>query len=106
MSRRPRPAPRGRPPGRTSAETRARILAAAEAEFAATGYDGSRTVTIARRAGLTHAMLHYYFDTKAALYRAVLDRVLAELALQLWGAVDSALESGPTVPLKELLATV
>jgi len=85
-------------------ETRARILAAAEEEFAAAGYDGARTVAIARRAGLTHAMLHYYFDTKAALYRAVLDRVLGELAVQLWGAVGSALESGPAVPLKDLIA--
>ncbi len=96
--------PRGRPPGRPR-ETRARILAAAEEEFATVGYDGARTVAIARRAGLTHAMLHYYFDTKAALYRAVLESVLAELAAELGAAVRSASETGPALPLRHLLGT-
>jgi len=45
--------------------TRARIVAAAAKEFAAHGYAGARTVRIAERAGLTHAMLHYHFDTNA-----------------------------------------
>ena len=103
MSRGVKRAPRGRPRGRPKEQTRARILAAAEVEFAAVGYDGARTVAIARRAGLTHAMLHYYFDTKAALYRAVLERVLTDLAAQLWAAVGSTIESGPAIPLRHLL---
>ena len=32
------------------------ILAAAEQEFLTMGYDGARTTSIARRAGVTHAM--------------------------------------------------
>src|SRR5262245_26835300 len=103
MSRGVKRARRGRPRGRPSEPTRARILAAAEEEFAAAGYDGARTVAIARRAGVTHAMLHYYFDTKAALHRAVLERVLAALTAQFWAAVGSALESGPVIPLRHLL---
>jgi AcrR family transcriptional regulator len=66
----------GRPKGADVEATRARIVAAAAKEFAAHGYAGARTVRIAERAGLTHAMLHYHFDTKRALY----DRVLATLA--------------------------
>jgi len=73
----------GRPAGRRRDETRARILAAAEAEFAQAGYDGARTVEIARRAGVTHAMLHYYFDTKDALYAEALRHVFAELGTRL-----------------------
>ena len=38
------------------------ILKAAEAEFLEKGFAASRTVEIARRAGVTHAMLHYYFQ--------------------------------------------
>ncbi|MBQ2779515.1 MAG: helix-turn-helix transcriptional regulator, partial [Bacteroidaceae bacterium] len=37
------------------------ILAAAEQEFLTRGYDGARTTSIAQAAGVTHAMLHYYF---------------------------------------------
>lgn len=37
------------------------ILRAAEAEFLTKGYAGAKTVAIARRAGVTHAMLHYYY---------------------------------------------
>lgn len=104
MSRGASRAPRGRPRGRPSEETRARILAAAEEEFAAVGCDGSRTVAIARRAGLTHAMLHYYFDTKAELYRAVLERVFAVLAAELGEAVEAAAQSNPVPLLKHLLS--
>jgi AcrR family transcriptional regulator len=95
---------RGRPPGRRSEETRLRILRAAEREFAALGYDGTRTVAIARRAGLTHAMLHYYFDTKAELYREVLERVFGQLAFHLRAAVARAAIRSPRVALRHLLA--
>ena len=40
------------------------ILAAAKQEFLLKGYDGARTTSIAEKAGVTHAMLHYYFRTK------------------------------------------
>jgi len=47
------------------------ILEAAEAEFLEKGYAKSRTTEIAKRAGLTHAMLHYYFRTKENLFEMV-----------------------------------
>ncbi len=60
-------------------ETEARILNAAERVFARVGFDGARTQEVADSAGVTKAMIHYYFDSKERLYRAVLDRILFEL---------------------------
>ncbi|MXN79697.1 TetR family transcriptional regulator [Burkholderia sp. 4701] len=51
----------------------AHLLACAEAVFAERGLDGASTAMIAERAGLPKANLHYYFPTKLALYRRVLE---------------------------------
>lgn len=58
------------------AENEAAILAAAEAVFAEFGFKGASTSEIARRANVPKPNLHYYFPTKEALYRVVLQRVL------------------------------
>ena len=55
-----------------------RILAAAEEIFAEAGYSGATTAKIAERAGLPKANLHYYFRTKGALYRRLIERILEE----------------------------
>ena len=49
------------------------ILEAAEREFIAKGFDGARTTSIAEAAGVTHAMLHYYFRTKENIFNRILD---------------------------------
>lgn len=49
------------------------ILKAAEEEFFAVGYDRAKTTSIAARAGVTHAMLHYYFRTKENLFNKIFD---------------------------------
>ena len=54
------------------------ILAAAVAVYAEAGYHGSSLREIAKRAGITHAGLLYYFPTKEALLAAVLERRDAE----------------------------
>lgn len=51
----------------------AQLLACAEAVFAERGLEGASTAMIAERAGLPKANLHYYFPTKLALYRRVLE---------------------------------
>ena len=51
--------------------TEQKILQAAEHEFLAKGYAGARTVTIAQKVGVSHAMLHYYFRTKEQLFATV-----------------------------------
>jgi len=58
------------------AENERALLEAAEAIFAEQGFSGATTAAIAGRAGVPKANLHYYFPTKEALYRAVVERVL------------------------------
>jgi TetR/AcrR family transcriptional regulator len=56
----------------------AHLLACAEAVFAERGLEGASTAMIAERAGVPKANVHYYFPTKLALYRRVLDDVFEE----------------------------
>lgn len=60
-------------------EVRSRIIDAAEGVFAARGYAGATTREIAERAGIGKRMLFYYFPTKDAVYRAVLERIIVGL---------------------------
>jgi TetR/AcrR family transcriptional regulator len=69
--------------------TRARILAAAEREFGAKGFDGVRLAAIARTAGVPQALIHHYFGDKAALYRAVVEHVLSSIAAEGWRILDT-----------------
>lgn len=55
------------------------ILEAAEKEFLEKGYDGARTTSIAKTAGVTHAMLHYYFRTKEQLFERIIDKKMNEI---------------------------
>ncbi len=61
----------------TQRPVRERILEAAEAVFAESGYEGATVTDIAARAGLPKSNLHYYFGTKEALYEAVLFNTLS-----------------------------
>jgi len=70
------PAAAPRPSPNLAADIRQRILDAAEAVFAERGYGGATTREIAERAGIAKRMLFYYFATKGAVYRAVLERVV------------------------------
>lgn len=56
------------------------ILEAAEEEFLLKGFDGARTTAIAERAGVTHAMLHYYFRTKEQLFERIVAKITALVA--------------------------
>ena len=58
---------------------RARILAAATAEFAARGVKGASMDAIAARTSTTRALINYYFGSKEKLYLAVLERVYADI---------------------------
>ena len=70
------PAGRLRPPVQQRGEdTRLRILQAALEVFAAEGYEGASTRTLAQRAGVNLPALQYYFGNKEGLYRAVIDRL-------------------------------
>jgi TetR/AcrR family transcriptional regulator len=81
---------------------RGRILAAARWSFAENGFDSTTTRSIAERAGVNLAMLHYYFDSKEALYR----RVLAGEMIQVFGAMAGALAQTDNTPVERLLDLV
>ncbi|MBK7791800.1 MAG: TetR/AcrR family transcriptional regulator [Betaproteobacteria bacterium] len=58
---------------------RARIVAAATAEFASRGFKGASMDAIAARTSTTRALINYYFGSKEKLYLEVLERVYAEI---------------------------
>lgn len=74
--------------------TEERILEAAVQEFMTKGYAGARTTAIAEAAGVTHAMLHYYFRTKDKL----LDRIIESKIGTLRDIMLTSL-GDPTIPL-------
>ena len=79
-------------------DTEGEILRAAEQEFMLKGFDGAKTASIARAAGVTHAMLHYYFRTKEQLF----DRILTD-KLSLMGRSVLASFGTPDLPVLERL---
>lgn len=62
---------------RRSADTLDKILEVAEHAFGREGYAGAHLQAIAERVGVQKTALYYYFPSKAALYEAVLARMLA-----------------------------
>lgn len=67
------------------------ILEAAEKEFLKKGFSGSKTTEIAKEAGVTHAMLHYYFRTKENLFNKVFEEKAKQLAETFLSHVDESL---------------
>lgn len=74
--------PRGPSPQKTEA-TRLSIIDAAFAEFLEHGYARGTTASAARRAGLSKVTLFRYFESKAALFQAVMQRHIASATLAL-----------------------
>ena len=72
------------------------ILAAAEQEFLTKGYDGARTTSIAKAAGVTHAMLHYYFRTKEQLFERIVDEKFETMSHSMF-----AIMGDPSLPIVE-----
>ena len=86
-------------PQARSLDTRATILAAAERAFATDGLDGARIDAIAAAAGVNKALLYYYFESKGALYEAVMEDHFREFNRQAL-AVLSAPGAARTVLLR------
>ena len=72
-----------------------KILATAEEEFLMKGFAGARTAEIAQGAGVTHAMLHYYFNSKEQLFEQVMNEKFLQLREMV--AMVSASEELPVV---------
>lgn len=74
--------------------TEERILEAAVQEFMTKGYAGARTTAIAEAAGVTHAMLHYYFRTKDKLFDRIIESKIGTLRDIMLASLGD-----PTIPL-------
>lgn len=74
-----------------TSNTEQSILKAAEKEFLKKGFSGSKTTEIAKEAGVTHAMLHYYFRTKENLFNKVFEEKARQLADTFLSRVDESL---------------
>src|SRR5947209_4054500 len=85
------------------AESRAAILNAAVAEFAAHGIAGARTDAIAQAAHVNKALLYYYFKDKDSLYDAALDHVFSGLRERVVPVLESDL--APPQKMVEYLGT-
>jgi AcrR family transcriptional regulator len=71
--------------------TRERLIQAGRALFGARGYEDTPVSAILLEAGVTRGSLYHHFETKEALFEAVLDRVVAEIA-------DTAAEAARAAP--------
>ena len=77
---------------RTEQATRQRILAVALKLFAQRGHDGTTISEVARRADVAQPLLHYYFESKTALWQAAIDMVYTEHQAE-FSAADHLVES-------------
>lgn len=87
---------------RNSLEVRDRLIEAALVEFAAKGFDGASTRAIATRAGTHQPQINYHFTSKEELWRAALERLLAELD----EAIEARAEGVDRADEREMLAAV
>lgn len=81
------------------AETTARLLTIARAQFAEHGYAQAATETIVRLAGVTRGALYHYFGSKEALFQAVVAEVQHGVAQKVAEAA-----AGVDDPWEQLLA--
>ena len=86
--------------GRIRKNNETEILQAAEYVFARAGYAGARIADIAERANLPKANLHYYFQNKQTVYKAVLENIL-----HLWLTQTDSIhaESEPRAALEQYI---
>ncbi|MCH5347042.1 MAG: TetR/AcrR family transcriptional regulator [Muribaculaceae bacterium] len=78
--------------------TEQKIIEAAQAEFMTKGYDGARTTVIAAKAGVTHAMFHYYFRTKEKIFEKIISQKMELLTSLIKESIAST-----NLPLEEKL---
>ena len=85
---------------RRGSDTLEKILEVAETTFAREGYEGAHLQHIASQVGVQKTALYYYFPSKAALYEAVLRRMLQAFDETIRASLD--LDGTPTKRLYRL----
>jgi AcrR family transcriptional regulator len=81
----------GRPPANLERDARELLLAAATDLFAQHGVAATTFAVIAKRAGLTPAMVHYYFKSREQLLDAVVEERIAPLIAAVWNPVEAGM---------------
>jgi TetR/AcrR family transcriptional regulator len=84
--------------------TATKIIQIAMEIFAEEGYNGAKVDAIAKRAKVNKATLYYQIGDKAALYSAVLDRVLGQTIEDVCRAVKAA--EDPESKIKSFIRTL
>ena len=88
----------GRPAGPAASDIRTDILDSAESLFAHKGYAATSLREIAEEVGVNPAMVHYYFGSKNALLRQVLERTMEPLA-----SAIAEMKSGDNAPVNGIV---
>jgi AcrR family transcriptional regulator len=92
---------RGRPPKSAASDTKAELMHAALNLFAAHGYEGTSVRAIARAVGLSESVLYAHFDSKRAIFEAV----LAQLGpLSAIGLLETGDPGDPPAFIRSLVA--
>lgn len=68
-----------------------KIFQAAMSEFIEKGFTGARMQSIADKAGINKALLHYYFKSKDLLYKEVFQKIFTDFFTQIMTRTDSGL---------------
>lgn len=89
------PRSRGRPTSQTGADVRAALLEAGRTLFLKRGFAKVSSRQIAAAAHTTPAMIHYYFDDKHGLFRAIVAQAIAPFTQQL----GATLATGAAQPI-------
>lgn len=64
------------------AEVREKVLHAALECFGAFGFEGTSTRAVAERAGVSHPLLIYHFDSKEQLWQSTMEEVIGQYRLE------------------------
>lgn len=73
----------GRPPSSAETQVRESLLNAARSLFLRYGFRAVSSRQVAAAAGVNPAMIHYYFEGKEGLYRAMLETAIAPVVMRL-----------------------
>src|SRR5687767_1984119 len=91
----------GRPPQTADSQVREALLEAARTLFLRYGFRAVSSRQVAATAGVNPAMIHYYFDGKEGLYRAMLESAIAPVI----GKLGAMLGDPAKVDLQALVRT-
>ncbi|WP_179404453.1 TetR/AcrR family transcriptional regulator [Burkholderia guangdongensis] len=96
--------PRGRRPSSGDVDVRDRMLDIATGLFAERGIAATTVAQIADAAGVTSAMVHYYFTNREQLLDAIVEERLMQVIAFVWRPADARADDDPFALVDELVA--